>query len=164
MDRVVRQTRRVFQTIAAALAMIGGFILLPQSIHDYRSARAISAWPTANGTVIASHSSPVPSGDFHSAQVAFQYEVDGVAHTNELWNFGNKAACDSIVDQYPINATVSVFYNPNFPETSVLDPDTLVDFHDYMFWGVNIFLILGGVLGIAHAGVALLRKCPTNAT
>lgn len=133
-------TLGIFITIGAGLVLWGWNIL--------QTAKASAAWPTTDGRVTrseVSHSTDADSGDSYSPEVTYQYQVAGVAHQNNVIKFGENAyssrrKAEGIASGYPVNARVTVYYDPAQPERSVLEPGVTAG--SYIVLGIGAFFIL----------------------
>lgn len=109
-----------FAIVGAVLLFIGSRALL--------DARASSAWPTVAGKVVASNveSSSGDDGTSYSAEVMYEYEVEGITYSSNRVAFGdygssNPSHAREIVNRYPKNADVTVAHKPADPGNSVLE-------------------------------------------
>jgi hypothetical protein len=99
------------------------------------NAAASYTWPTAEGKVISSTVStgkvlvprPQPMEQtVYQADVLYEYVVAGRTYSSSMVTFGDYSSpdpshADSIVKKYPVGSSVTVYYSPGEPETSVLE-------------------------------------------
>ncbi len=115
--------------------------------------RAIRKWSFTTGKVIESRLNRV-SGDSFEPYVKYSYAVQGKGYTNdkilpvnyltEDENVANKALAPDRA-----NAPVTVYYHPNDPSRSVLEPKNSLWIH--IFWAVfTTFFIALGVVALQH--------------
>lgn len=113
----------------------GGFglaatILLLIAGIQTRKAMRSKSWPTTEGVVLASdvvstHSSE--GGTSYRADVAYRYNVGERTYTNDLVAFGAKnsfggyGGAVKTADKYVPGSPVRVHYDPNKPQTAVLE-------------------------------------------
>jgi len=94
--------------------------------HDIISADQATAWPTSEGSIIYSEATRgCGNGLSFWPKVRYQYAVAGKNYTSENLVFGNigcgpESDAASIARQYPLHANVTVHFNPDKPDESVL--------------------------------------------
>lgn len=115
-------TGGIFLLIGAGLAYWGWNIL--------QTAKASASWPTAEGIVTeseVSHSTDSEGGDSYSPEVTYRYQVGNLFYENNTIKFGENAyssrrRAEQIAATYPVGRGVTVYYNPDQPDRSVLEP------------------------------------------
>lgn len=113
-----------------------------------QNARASALWPTADGVVTRSEvtrSTDPDNGDSYSPEVTYTYTVNNVSQTDKTIKFGensysSRRKADEVVGNYPVGKNVTVYYDPEKPERSVLEPG--VSGGSYIVIGIGIFFIL----------------------
>ena len=91
-----------------------------------------AAWPSVTGRVIASSASEFTDADGNSTcspHVWYEYVVGGVHYMGDRLRFGvtdlpdvSREAVQNYVDTlYPAGADVTVYYDPDKPDSAVLD-------------------------------------------
>lgn len=130
----------IFLLIGVGLTFWGWTIL--------QNARASASWPTADGKVTKSEvtrSTDAEGSDSYSPEVTYTYSVNNTGFSNDTIKFGensygsrNKA--NGIAAGYPIGKSVTVYYDPEKPERSVLEPG--VSAGSYIVIGIGVFFIL----------------------
>jgi len=96
---------------------------------------ASQTWPTCTGTVTkteiirrsGSGGSDGNSIETFLPKITYSYTISGRQCTRNRYAFGeqsfsNCSVAQKIVDKYPVNSEVAVYYSPNRPGTSVLLP------------------------------------------
>ena len=121
-------------------------------------AKASSAWPTTGGKVITSkvekHKKTSGStrkrrrSTTYKAQVLYEYTVDGIRYSSKKVSFGeysssNPTHARQIINRYPEGKNVKVYFNPDKPNVSVLEPG--VSLWSYMPLGIGAVFIIVGV-------------------
>jgi len=119
-----------------------------------------NGWPKVDGKILSSEVTTLPDsedlqrenprdrGPMYSATVLYEYTLDDrTIHSSSIWP-GNGQASSSraeqqgIVDRYLPGQAVPVFYDPEHPESAVLEPGA--NWTSYILYVVGwIFLILG---------------------
>jgi hypothetical protein len=114
-----------------------GILLIMIYQRNKKKASASLSWPETKGTVIKSkikEESSVFSDDegeessqpMYSADISYNYLVDGMLYTSDQVSFAGKSSyskrekVEEILAGFPEGASVSVFYKPDNPQESVL--------------------------------------------
>ncbi len=133
-----------------------------------QEAKASENWPSVTGTIlssdVSSHRSTSGSGSkkktstVYEASISYKYEVDGKSYTSSRITAGDYSSSSSkrayrMVNKYPKGSNATVYYNPDEPYISVLEPGTT--FMSYLPFGmgllfgfVGIMVFLGGIFRI----------------
>jgi len=134
----------IFFAVGIGLSIWGGIVI--------RNASVSEGWPQTQGEIVSSYvdSSADSDGTTYSADIKFMYVVNDRWLTGDVVNFGeygssNMRHADEIVNRYPIGKIVSVYYNPEQPETAVLEPGLTWSSYFILFMGI-IFLIVPGII------------------
>lgn len=143
----------------------GGFgltsmILLLIAGIQAMKAMASKNWPTTEGVVLhsdiaSSHSSE--GGTSYRAVVHYQYNVGERAYTNDLVAFGAKnsfggyGGAVKTADKYSQGTPVRVHYDPNKPQTAVLETRSAAG---CLLGGMGIVFLCVAVFGVVM-GVAV---------
>jgi hypothetical protein len=155
----------IFLVVGAVVAFYFG-----KPIVD--NAKASLKWPTVEGRVTVSTVERKRSSDSttYAANVGYDYEVDGEKRMGDtVWFGGNFSSSNSglareTVDKYPAGSQVRVYYNPEDPDQSVLEPGAF--WTTYMVYGIGLLLfgigllVTGGfvwkmLIGTAAVGAAI---------
>ena len=108
------------------------------------SSREIKQWPTVEG--IIEESTEKPEDDL-LPHIIFSYQVDSRQYqrkfdfpegTHPLPEFNQ-----SYLRKYPVGKSVTVYYNPEQPETATLEAETQ---GDWMILALGILMAAGGVI------------------
>jgi len=108
------------------------------------SSREIKQWPTAGG--IIEESTEKPEDDL-LPHIVFSYQINGKQYqrkfefpegTHPLPEFNQ-----SYLRKYPTGKIVTVYYNPEQPETATLEAETQ---GDWMILALGILMAAGGVI------------------
>jgi Protein of unknown function (DUF3592) len=131
--------------IGAALVL--GFGFLGGAISQLWSSHKSKSWAQTQGVI--SESKWVPNHLQHgegTAQIAYRYSVGGQSYegTNILPGLNEYLTPDkqAKLRQYPVGATVTVFYDPTDPQNSSLEIGVITELTFIMF-GLAIFFLLG---------------------
>ena len=82
----------------------------------------MASWPSVAATIVSSGMEPDNDGT-PWAKIRFAYRIDGVAYeSSNLGYFFRWAYADrALVAKYPAGSRVTVYYDPEAPERSVLE-------------------------------------------
>jgi len=150
----VQENRSLFTSILA-LSLIT--VLWIISLFYIRRAFIAKKWPTVQGFVRDSgvgRAYSVDESRLYDVRVEYQYKVDGEEFTSTRIRFlrhirtTNRKALQKIADKYYPNREVAVFYKPDKPEMSVLEPGKATSWMIFLF----VYLAASGVI----AGILLL--------
>ena len=87
-------------------------------------------------------------GTSYYPMVTFRYEVDGTVYeAGQLRTVrigGGQAGAAATVRQYPVGAEVDAWYDPEDPDTAVIETD--VSWISWLFAGLGVAMLIGGVL------------------
>lgn len=112
-------------------------------------------WPAADGVVVRSG---VQTDDVNRLSIAYEYEVDGVAHTGTRYSYGEVGTdtrhWHKVAAELPAGTPVRVYHAPTDPAESLLQPG-LNGFVLSMAWALTPFNIIG-----VGAWAWLLRSRP----
>jgi hypothetical protein len=130
----------IFLLIGVGLTIWGWTIL--------QNARASASWPTADGVITRSavtHSSDSEGGDSYQPQVTYKYSANSTTYENNTIKFGensysSRRKADDIAGNYPVGKNVTVYYDPEKHDRSVLEPG--VSAGSFIVIGIGVFFIL----------------------
>jgi hypothetical protein len=128
----------------------------------WQSPRAAEAWPHVTGTVLVSQVSTDSRFDApYSPHVEYEYEVNGHNYvgrriTNSDTTTSSFGSVQSQISKYVVGSTPQVYYNPEVPSNSLLDPSSAP--------GAPILLGVGGVFAFIGISLFILSFGPTPST
>ena len=109
-----------------------------------QASKRVAQWPTVPGRIEVSALSAADNDLL--PDIRYRYQVDGQPYqsrfefpsgTHPLPEFNR-----SYVEKYPVGANVTVYYNPQQPTDSTLEPGAQ---GDWMILALGILLTIGGV-------------------
>jgi hypothetical protein len=118
-------------------AMFPGLIIVALVVKLWEVRKA-SRWPSTTGRVVVStvqshKRQPGESGyNFGDTEISnephveYEYQVNGRKYRGERITIGEKTAgfeLEGILARYPVGASVTVYYNPDYPEFALLERD-----------------------------------------
>ncbi len=124
---------------------------------DIRKGYKSRKWPTAEGSIVDSemeaHQSRDEDGDIrttYGATIQYKYLVDGQELQGNRRTFSNVRTSsvrntEKILERYPLGSSVDVFYYPDDPSSSVLEPG--VGLTTYILLIVVIGFLVFGIVG-----------------
>ena len=128
-----------------------GFVLIYMYFKNLARVRASEGWPASQGTILESwvRESTTTDDDGSTSshyypEVRYAYQVVGVEYQGDKLTFGPKSGsaqskAAQVVSNYPKGATVTVYYDPQKPSTSVLERNVS---KSLLLYGM-IFIIIG---------------------
>lgn len=129
--RVVKNLRIFFVAVPCIISLVGVFFVV-MGTREWMYARESVSWSSVPGRVLTSrvsrstHHNKGSTSHSHTPQVEYQYSVGGATFTSSKVSFqvrGEGASgAQAIVDKYPPNSPVEVFYDPTDSSRSVLEP------------------------------------------
>ncbi|RMG98831.1 MAG: DUF3592 domain-containing protein [Chloroflexi bacterium] len=118
-----------FYVLFLGLFFVASITLTIVGVNVLRNARVSEGWPTTTGEVVASsvRASSDSDGTTYYADVSYSYVVDDHRYVSDTVSFGEYGSSDrshaeEVVARYPVGKRVTVYYNPELPETAVLEP------------------------------------------
>jgi hypothetical protein len=151
-------------------ALVGGLVLLGWQWNSRAGASATLQWPTAEGKIV---SSEVEQKEVYrrkrirtvfDPQIQYSYEVDGKAYTGHRIDYyedqasENEQTAIAVSSKYPAGEDVKVYYNPQDPASSLLEPG-VTGSNATWSWamiGLGGFLTLIGLFGSIGSGYSLM--------
>lgn len=110
--------------IILGLFIIAGFIAAVWGWLIIAKARKTRHWPVVGGVV--EQSAPTSEANDLLPHILFSYTVDGRTYQRVLEFPGGTSPspefATSYVRKYPVDAKVSVYYNPDQPDQATLEP------------------------------------------
>jgi len=113
--------------------IIIGLIMFFIYFRNLAKVRASQAWPAVQGTVAASWVRRKQSTDDDGSisesfypEIQYTYQVMGMEYQGDKIAFGpksggNRTKAEKAIAKYPTGANVTVYYQPDKPETAVLE-------------------------------------------
>ena len=112
--------------------MAAGAVAFVYAIYCLIRLILIRKWPATEGKIVTSHKTRRTFGlrRFEDAEVAYEYAVNGRRYCARVIQAGGDVSdnpsksgnnIDKILAKYPIDSTVTVFYNPRFPQMACLE-------------------------------------------
>jgi hypothetical protein len=140
--------------MASVLTCIGAFFVVMGTVEWVHASQS-TAWTTTDGTVLESvvrssrHAGVSRNGRSgssnvsYNAHIRYRYQVAGAEYESERVSFRVKGEGESgarvTAQRYPAESTVTVYYNPADPGTSVLEPGW--DWYSVIPVGVGVFAV-----------------------
>jgi len=133
-----------------------GCILLGVGVHNIRGAEESKSWPTVEGEIttaeVLDKRKPGERHSTYKARIEYQYSVEGVAHSGDRVSFAgdvsssNRGAASELTARYREGSKVAIYYDPEDPSDSVLEPGMTAMV--YLFPAIGgLFLVIGvGIL------------------
>jgi len=143
--------------IFATILFVGGLMAYQHLTKPIaREAEASKKWPTVQGSVISSKLSLRKDNEgktMYAPDINYTYSVDGKEYTgtNIRTIDGSTSMKQSVkkqLEKYAKGTSVKVYYDPEFPDSAVLEPGTGFLFGillklPLLFYIVSILMVLG---------------------
>lgn len=123
-------------------ASIVGLAVTILGVVQFKKALETKHWPSVDGTIITSEMS---GGTKVAPIVRYLYYVDDQEYSFDQVNplklgRGQKKYAQRVLDKYPMDAKVKVYYNPADPKSAVLEPGAIAGNYWIPLIGLIIFL------------------------
>ncbi len=149
----MRARARVVDALRLAFS-ISAVVLIVFGLYSMRETSRSRGWAETSGRVIQSsvNSFTNRGTTTYRPLVVYSYSVDGVRFTCTRIAFrsmasGNRSAAARVAADYPVGRTVTLFYDPQQPDQSVLER------------GINPWfpIVAGGLLSMLAVWMRILR-------
>jgi hypothetical protein len=150
-------------TLGIVFALIGGAIFFLFAWPPLQYANTSKSWPTVPGTITRSEVKVWKrDGNTHyEPDIAYSYTVEGKKYTSSRITVGdgsldnNVSKAKRLQAEYPVDKEVNVYYDPDLPESAVLQPGTKSG--DLMLAGISALFFFIGLLAV-YQGVKAKRR------
>jgi hypothetical protein len=132
--------------LASLAFLVGAVAIFVWTVGKLHQARESRDWPQVEGRVTQSWIDR--SSAEHKPHVEYTYTVEGTPYASRQIAFdifdkpGGRGRIESIVAQYPVGKTVTVYHDPQDPGTAILEPELYAPFFQPLFFAV-LFLFGG---------------------
>lgn len=134
------------------LASLAGLALALFATNNATNAYKTKSWPTTQGTVITSE---VMRSSRYVPHIVYTYAVDSVDFSSEkvrlkdMAQYKFQADAAEAADKYPVNAKVTVYYNPTNAAEAILEPGIKGE-HIFMFL-IGLIIFLAPLIGLIYS-------------
>ena len=150
-------------TMGIILAIIGGAIFIFFALPPLQYAATSKNWPSVPGTITKSEVQVFKrDGNTHyQPDIAYSYTVDGRKYSASKITVGDGSLDNNVTKakrlqaEYPVDKEVDVYYDPDLPESAVLQPGTKSG--DLMLAGISAIFFFVGLLAV-YQGVKAKRR------
>lgn len=151
--------------LAGVLLFFFAIFLFVKVSRDKKKARASINWPSVEGQIIGNRIKRAVQSDgdgtsiSYNPEVYYEYQVDGTPFSGQRIafgsepSFGSKKKAEQFLAAYPVESSVTVFYNPEDPTEAVLS-QTVSKMIGSIIAG--ILLIVTGLFLLFHAVKGLI--------
>lgn len=110
-------------------AILANFFLYRMVIETQNKEKAVMQWPSVTGTVVKSEIRIHRTSEDHTEfpDITYTYEVMGKAYRcKQILPGGEIGGMDiqSTLNRYPLNAQITVYYDPHNPKDAVLERES----------------------------------------
>jgi len=135
-------------TITIGVFALAGLIIGIWSWKNISKAKKSEAWPKIDGVITSSDS--MNNKENLMPEIEYSYQVDEQTHTGKLELATSDVAmpghAEKHAEKYPLNSTIEVYYDPENPEVSTLEPGVRKD--DWFIFWLCVGSLLTGVIFI----------------
>ena len=132
---------------------LGGGGLLVDGLRNANKALLSRNWPTTVGRVVraeprGSSTLSISNPWAFDPGIKYQYTVEGVTYTGDRVSFGRIPSTAEgvgiVLMQYPVGASVTVWYDPDDPDRAVLEPGASGD--SWAEAALGLILVITGLI------------------
>jgi len=135
--------------------VVFGIIFVILGREELNMARKSEKWPFADGIIVKSNVkiSRRYRGEYY-ADIVYEFDVAGKRYHGDKITFGGECVDMSCVynivrNEYPKNKRVKVYYDPDNPEISILEPGVRAITYFPLGGGI-LFLLIGISVLLSH--------------
>jgi hypothetical protein len=156
---------RVFGTLFFSVFTLTGGSIASCGVVQIQEGSAMQSWTRGDATVLTSQvrRQKHTDLDYLVADVSYRYSADGREFTNDRIQLGaairgTVTELETVINRYPVGATVDVYYDPDSPASAVLEravPSSS-----------RVLLGIGGLFGLFGVGGTVIvwrARSNTNA-
>lgn len=146
------------------ILVLAGVSILFFSTQQWILAYASLNWQTAQGEIVVSEAIACTKKrqHRHQARIIYEYSVNGVLYSSENITYSTDVSTETCRDaeeevmaQYPLGKSVLVYYNPENPENSVLQPGGT----SFISIGFSMILLIVGAKSLmGHSDSAKAKR------
>jgi hypothetical protein len=142
----------IFSLLGLALFAVGILMFFLRRRSAALQAASVN-WPTVDGQISDAKLHTFRDKEKrlnYMARVWHTYQVNGASYTVEKISWGGQpyaqvsAPANAVLEKYPVGSVVKVYYNPQKPKQSVLNPQEKGGLAT-MAWIAGIFFVMGVV-------------------
>jgi len=154
-------------TMGIIFAIIGGAIFIFFALPPLQYSATSKSWPSVPGTITKSEVQVFKrDGNTHyQPDIAYSYTVEGKKYTASKITVGDGALDNNVTKakrlqaEYPAGREVDIYYDPDLPESAVLQPGTKSG--DLMLAGISALFFFIGLLAVYQGMKA--KRCIAEA-
>ncbi|MBI2499233.1 DUF3592 domain-containing protein [Candidatus Woesearchaeota archaeon] len=135
--------------IGKIIFIIIGLIFFISAIINILRGYSSKNWPSVQGKIIHSDiqiQRDIRHGPNYSPTILFEYFINGTKYFSNRISFGGTSTgligIQRILIKYPVGSDVLVYYNPQKPQISILEPGITFSIIIFLLVGI-IFTIVG---------------------
>lgn len=150
-------------TLGIIFALVGAAIFFFFALPPLQYSATSKSWPSVPGTITKSEVQVFKrDGNTHyQPDIAYSYTVEGKKYTASKITVGDGALDNNVSKakrlqaEYPAGKEVDVYYDPDLPESAVLQPGTKSG--DLMLAGISALFFFVGLLAV-YQGVKAKQR------
>ena len=157
-------------TLGIIFALVGGAVFFLFAWPPLQYANTSKGWPSVPGIITKSEISiwRSDSKTHYQTDIAYAYSVDGKKYTSSKITVGdppldnNVAPAKRLQTKYPVNKEVTVYYDPELPDSSALEPGTKTG--DYLLAVIAAIFFFVGLIALFQGMKAKKRAAESKTT
>jgi hypothetical protein len=149
--------KKLIVIIVGLVFLVAGIYMTVTGVSVIQKVGASEDWPTVTGRVTDS-SVEVQRNEtgtgrkkkrstYYAPDVSYTYSVEGVPYSSNQIIYGatrydDKSTAQAIAGQYPKGSDVTVYYDPESPDSAVLEPGIKSSSYTMLIMGI-VFIVTG---------------------
>ncbi|MGB4270391.1 MAG: DUF3592 domain-containing protein [Spirochaetota bacterium] len=125
--------------------LIFGLVVTLAGIKMINEAKESLSWPHTEGVIVTSHMDKryvKGQGYQHFANITYEFEVGGEKYRGSQISFKNLDIPDEeLLRLYPLGKKVKVYYDPDDPSYSLLEPGISIQTYTALFIGIVLLVV-----------------------
>ncbi|MBI2122008.1 MAG: DUF3592 domain-containing protein [Candidatus Sungbacteria bacterium] len=140
--------------VLLGIGILGAGLTTFLGIPMLMNATASQSWPAVEGVIkiseFTTNRDRDDGGVTYGASIVYDYTVKGTVYSGSNVHFGQYSTSDpsygrGLVNRYPVGEQINVYYDPNDPSISVLEPGA--GWSSFMVVGIGALFTLLGFIG-----------------
>ena len=150
-------------TLGIIFAIVGGAIFFLFALPPLQYSSTSKSWPTVPGTITKSEIDiwRSDSKTHYQPDIVYAYSVDGKKYTSSKITVGdppldnNITPAKRLLAEYPVDREVTVYYDPEVPASSALEPG--IQRSDYLLAAIAAIFFFAGLFAF-YSGLKAKRR------
>ncbi|MDX2415310.1 MAG: DUF3592 domain-containing protein [Bacteroidales bacterium] len=158
-------------TLGLIFAIVGGAIFFLFALPPLQYSSTSKSWPTVPGAITKSEIDiwRSDSKTHYQPDIVYAYSVNGKKYTSSKITVGDPPLDNNVTPakrlqaEYPVGKEIIVYYDPELPESSALEPgiktgDIMLASISILFFAVGLFALYKGLKAKRQASEAKMTQ------